>query len=160
MNTETYTAVIGSPLGALGIRVEQGALCDIDFLPQGMALKTPADPLSRRVVKQLQAYFQRPRPFDLPLSLEGTAFQQRVWAAMQAIPPGEVRCYGQLAEILGSSPRAVGNACRANPVPIVVPCHRVVAANSLGGYGGAVSGPVFDSKRVLLMHEGVLAADT
>lgn len=159
MPMDSYTAIITTPVSVLGIQVRGGALARIDFLPDTTPLQATSDAASRRVVAQLKRYFARPMCFDLPLAQQGTAFQQRVWRALQAIPLGETRSYGQLAVQLGSSARAVGNACRANPVPIVVPCHRVVAANGLGGYSGAVSGPVFDTKRILLVHEGVLAAD-
>ncbi|MFQ5488741.1 MAG: methylated-DNA--[protein]-cysteine S-methyltransferase, partial [Gammaproteobacteria bacterium] len=100
-------------------------------------------------------YFDDPRQgFSLPLALAGTSFQRRVWQALCAIPPAETRSYGQLARELGSAPRALGGACRVNPVPIIVPCHRVLAANGLGGYGGASEGVRVALKRWLLEHEG------
>jgi methylated-DNA-[protein]-cysteine S-methyltransferase len=94
---------------------------------------------------------------NLPLDLRGTDFQRRVWQALLQIPPGQTRSYGQLAQQLGSSARAVGNACRANPCPIVVPCHRVLARNGLGGYAGETQeGEQLQIKRWLLRHEGVV----
>jgi methylated-DNA-[protein]-cysteine S-methyltransferase len=105
-----------------------------------------------RAVTQLQDYFDGSRTgFDLPLAPHGTAFQQRVWAALAAIPPGETRSYGEIALALGSSARAVGQANGANPIPILIPCHRVTAARGvLGGYSG---GEGAGTKRWLLDHE-------
>ncbi len=96
-------------------------------------------------------------PLALPLTPPGSDFQSRVRAALLAIPPGEVRSYGELARQLGSSARAVGGACRRNPVPILVPCHRVVGAAGPGGYGGHTGGAALRRKLWLLRHEGVLA---
>ncbi len=104
------------------------------------------------------AYFERPVSLDrIPLALRGSDFQLRVWAALRSIPVGETRTYGELAAVLGSGARAVGNACRQNPCPLVVPCHRVVARAGIGGFAGAVDGEVLAIKRWLLRHEGVLA---
>jgi methylated-DNA-[protein]-cysteine S-methyltransferase len=108
------------------------------------------------VARQLARYFADGRGgFDLALAPRGTEFQRRVWALMRAIPAGETRTYGSIARELGSAPRAVGQACRANPLPIVVPCHRVVAAHGLGGFAGDTSGRRLAVKRWLLRHEGV-----
>lgn len=119
---------------------------------------TPADGATRllaRAKAQLEAYFaRRLRRFDLPLGPEGSAFQKKAWAAIAAVPWGEVRTYGEIAARLGSSPRAVGAACRTNPLPIVVPCHRIVGAKgALTGYTG---GDGIATKRKLLALEGVL----
>lgn len=94
--------------------------------------------------------------FTLPTQAEGTAFQKKVWAELLTIPAGEVVTYGELARRLKSSPRAVGNACRRNPVPIVIPCHRVVAKHHRGGYSGDTSGRMLDIKNWLLHHEGAI----
>jgi methylated-DNA-[protein]-cysteine S-methyltransferase len=148
-------ALIDTPLGPLGLRWEGGILTGVDLEPGSGALptgETPPDPVTR----QLGGYFADARiPFDLPLHLGGTDFQRRVWAAMQAIPAGQTRTYGAIAAQLGSAPRAVGQACRANPCPIVVPCHRVVGARGLGGFAGDTSGRKLAVKRWLLTHEGV-----
>jgi len=102
----------------------------------------------------LQQYFKNPQTsFNIKADEHGTAFQQRVWQALRDIPVGETRTYGQIARQLNSSPRAVGNACRANPLPIVTPCHRVVAANGAGGFAGARQGRLLDIKKWLLAHE-------
>ncbi|MCP4042152.1 MAG: MGMT family protein, partial [Gammaproteobacteria bacterium] len=86
-------------------------------------------------------------------SKRGTDHQLRVWNALGEIPPGETMTYGELARHLGSGPRAVGNACRSNPVPIVVPCHRVVSATGLGGFMGDTAGEPMAIKSWLLRHE-------
>ena len=102
-----------------------------------------------RAREQLQEYFDGKRMnFDLPLAPEGSDFQKRVWAALRAIPLGETRSYADIARALGSAPRAVGGANGANPIPVFIPCHRVIAADgSLGGYSGG-DGPA--TKRFLL----------
>lgn len=148
-------AVIGAPFGRIAIETRGGCLERLRLCGEELALRAPEDDLIRRVATQLQAYFDQPTtPFSILLELHGTPFQQRVWQALRAIPCGTVRSYGELARALGTSARAVGGACRANPVPIVVPCHRVVAARGLGGFAGCVDGPELARKRWLLAHEG------
>lgn len=150
---EGYQAVIATPLGRLGIHAQE-ALTSIDFVSSRIPLKVPCTPLARKVSAQLKAYFtDSSTRFDLPLASGGTRFQQRTWQALQRIPSGKARTYGELARTLKSAPRAVGGACRANPIPIVVPCHRVVAANGPGGFMGATRGRALDIKRWLLEHE-------
>lgn len=130
-------------------------ITEIDFLPGKASLKVN-DELLERAVNQIHQYIEAPaKPFDLPLRPEGTEFQRRVWQALQQIPAGEVRTYGELARQLGSSPRAVGNACRKNPIPLVIPCHRVVSASGPGGFSGETEGEKVNLKRRLLLHEGV-----
>jgi methylated-DNA-[protein]-cysteine S-methyltransferase len=109
-------------------------------------------PLLGEAARQLDAYFAgRLTRFDLALAPTGSPFEQLVWTAMRAIPYGETRCYGELAAAVGSAPRAVGRACGRNPIPIVIPCHRVLARTGLGGYSGAGG---LTTKRRLLMLEG------
>ncbi len=155
-----YAAVIDTPVGRLGVLLGTECLAAIDWVTDSLPLRAPGAGLARCVVEQLGAYFDDPvhTHFDLPLVPVATAFQARVRAALQAIPAGEVRCYGELAKALGSSARAVGGACRANPVPLVVPCHRVVAAHGLGGFGGATAGKRLSVKQRLLEGEGVSCA--
>ncbi len=106
----------------------------------------------------LARYFRDGRAgLDLPLAPAGTPFQDRVWQALRAIPPGSTRTYGELARELGTSARAIGGACRANPCLIAVPCHRVVARDSLGGFAGQRGGKRLAVKRWLLRHEGAAA---
>ena len=136
------------------MHTRQDALSSIDFLPpKGPELK-PASPLARRIIAELQAYFSDPHTrFTIPLHLSGTAFQRRVWRALRKLPAGRTAQYGELARQLGTGARAIGNACRANPIPIVVPCHRVLAAHGLGGYSGVTRGSSLGIKRWLLEHE-------
>ncbi|MEE9573942.1 MAG: methylated-DNA--[protein]-cysteine S-methyltransferase, partial [Candidatus Neomarinimicrobiota bacterium] len=99
-------------------------------------------------------YFKNPDSyFNLPLAPKGTTFQQKVWQALQNIPSGETRTYGELAKQLNTSPRAIGNTCRANPIPIVIPCHRVVGQNNDGGFMGKTTGQSLEIKKWLLEHE-------
>lgn len=152
-NTLIYHAVVTSPVGMLGLVADDALVC-IDFLDSRARVRRPVTPLARDVVAQLAAYFRDSGfIFSLPLSLVGTDYQRRVWRAMGRIPTGQVLSYGALAARLRSGPRAVGGACRANPVPIVVPCHRVVASSGIGGYtGGRVAHAIY-IKQWLLQHE-------
>lgn len=160
-STARYDFVMRLPMTApsvcLGVRCEGAALVEIDYLP-AEAIEQPAQTgFARRAQEQLSRYFQDGHiPFDLPLAVRGTPFQLRVWQALQLIPAGQVLTYGELAKRLNTSSRAVGNACRANPVPVVIPCHRVVAKAGLGGYSGRLGGVEMDIKRWLLLHEGYL----
>jgi len=140
---------VASPVGPLTLVESGGALTVLAFADQGGRDETP---LLREARSQLAAYFEgRRSDFDLPLAPTGTPFQRRVWAAMARIPHGETRTYGALARAVGSAPRAVGGACGRNPLPIIVPCHRVVAgAGGLGGYSG---GRGAATKRALLALE-------
>jgi methylated-DNA-[protein]-cysteine S-methyltransferase len=144
-----------TPLGEVTISEENGAIVALDW---GRGRDQDATPLLRQARDQLQDYFDGKRlSFDLPLAPEGSAFQKRVWAALCAIPPGETRSYADIARAIGSAPRAVGGANGANPIPIIIPCHRVVAADgSLGGYSGgdgpATKGYLLDlESRALLL---------
>ncbi|MDP1707659.1 MAG: methylated-DNA--[protein]-cysteine S-methyltransferase [Gammaproteobacteria bacterium] len=153
----TYAAILPAPADLrvkLGVRLHSSALVSIDFLPSHHADLTPATALALRVTEQLRRYFTDPRHvFSVPLALQGTPFQQKVWRALMRIPPGATLSYGALAAQLTTGARAVGNACRANPVPIIVPCHRVVARDGMGGYAGAATGRNLQLKRWLLSHE-------
>lgn len=115
-----------------------------------------APPAPAWLAAPFMAYFADAlQPIGLPTRLPGTAFQRRVWRAIAAIAPGRTRTYGELAADLGSAARAVGGACRANPCPLVVPCHRVVARQGLGGFAGDRGGRLLVIKRALLAHEGI-----
>lgn len=106
------------------------------------------------VKKQIEAYFMSALSgFDLDIDVAGTAFQQSVWAVISSIKVGETLTYTDVANQLNSSPRAVGNACRANPVPIIVPCHRIVSKSGIGGFDGQRAGKNIDIKYWLLDHE-------
>jgi methylated-DNA-[protein]-cysteine S-methyltransferase len=138
-----------TPLGEVTISEDGGAIVALDW---GRGRDQEATPLLRDACDQLQDYFDGKRmSFNLPLAPEGSNFQKRVWLALCAIPPGETRSYADIARTIGSAPRAVGGANGANPIPLFIPCHRVIAADgSLGGYSGG-DGPA--TKRYLLDHE-------
>lgn len=146
-------AVITSPVGKLGIRLTATGLVGIDILPEDVAEHRASTPSMAVVIAALQRYFRDPHvPFDLPLRLSGTAFQRRVWDFLQTIPVGQTVTYATLAKCLSTGARAGGQACRANPIPIVVPCHRVVAAQDLGGFMGS-GYEYLHVKRWLIQHE-------
>lgn len=149
--------VLDTPMGPIGLHWTGQTLTAVDLAPDDAccAARGAAD-LPTALGCQLAAYLaDGSASFDLALDLGGTPFQQRVWAAIRTIPAGATRTYKDLAAQVGSAPRAVGQACRANPCPIVVPCHRVVAVKGLGGFAGDRSGRLLAIKRWLLRHEGV-----
>jgi methylated-DNA-[protein]-cysteine S-methyltransferase len=152
------TCWIASPIGALSITEDAQAIVGINWSDaRARDDAMPSTPLLTEAVRQLQAYFTgRLRRFDLPLRQAGSPFEQRVWAAMSAIPYGETRTYSDLAHTTDSGPRAVGRACGRNSIPIVIPCHRVLARGGLGGYSGGSGLP---TKCALLALEGALAQD-
>ena len=151
-----YQAVIAAPFACIGLRMAGDAVAALDYLPTDMPEQPPMNAATAQVVAQLQTYFRDPyTPLTVPLTLEGTAFQQRVWQALQAISPGTTLTYGELARRLGTAARAIGGACRMNPLPILIPCHRIIGQQGLGGYAGAVTGDPLGIKRWLLQHEGV-----
>ena len=151
----TYDLVLVSPLGKLGVRLVHGAVSRLDYLSPSVPLKAARSRAGLRIARAIEHYFTHPdRPVTVPLAPAGTPFQHRVWSLLQAIPPGETRTYADLAGLLDSGARAVGNACRRNPVSIIVPCHRVVAAGGMGGYGGRTDPRGIWRKHWLLAHEG------
>ena len=155
--TEPIAKIIESPVGRLSITEANGALVRIAWSDHeaGDARAQPGEtPLLARAAEQLGEYFAGARrDFDLPLNPAGTPFQRRVWTEMARIPFGATESYGALAREVGSVARAVGGACGANPIPIVIPCHRVVGkGGALGGFSGG-AGP--STKRALLELEGV-----
>jgi len=151
---------IPSPVGELTIAEDGDAIVAIHWAddaeedrPTGNGSKLLAE-----AARQLDAYFAgKLTRFDLPLMPAGSPFEISVWTAMAEIPYGETRCYGELAATVGSAPRAIGRACGHNPIPIVIPCHRVLAKAGLGGYSG--SGGLM-TKRHLLLLEGALSLPT
>lgn len=141
-----------SPLGRLTIFEEGGAITALIW--GGKSAGKPTK-LLEDAKRQLAAYFAGKRKdFDLPLVPEGSPDEQRIWALMTTIPYGETRSYGDLARDLHLDPRAIGHACGRNPLPILLPCHRVVSADGeLGGYSGNGGA---ETKRKLLVLEGAL----
>jgi len=149
-------AVVESPVGKIKFECHAQQLSALTFNVDEPLIE-PACAFAKRVHRQIKDYFQSAAyQFDLPIQEQGSEFQRRVWSALREIPAGKVMTYGELAQLLGSSARAVGNACRRNPTPIVVPCHRIVAATGLGGFAGDTSGRLTDIKLQLLRHEKAL----
>ncbi len=149
---------VESPLGPLTLTSADGAVMALDWGRQG---EDAPDAVLTLAAQQLDDYFAgRIRDFDLPLAPRGTAFRQKVWAAMQAIPYGCVATYGDIARALDTAARAVGGACGANPIPVIIPCHRVVGGGGApGGYSGFGG---LETKDWLLRHERLhlVTADT
>jgi len=151
---QRHTAIIDSPCGRLGIVDDNAVVTAVHFLDDVTRCKLPVSRLAEKTVHQLERFFTDPEfQFDLPLVESATAFQQRARGALRAIPVGETVSYGKLATSMASSARAVAGACRRNPVPIIVPCHRVIASSGLGGFSGALDGKPLRIKRWLLEHE-------
>lgn len=124
-----------TPIGDLTLSEDDGAIVSVDW---GWGRDQSRTALLKEAKRQLDAYFDGALTvFDLPLHIVGTPFQKQVWRAMVAIPAGRTRTYGDIARELKGSAQSVGTACGRNPFPVVIPCHRVVAANGLGGYSGA-----------------------
>jgi methylated-DNA-[protein]-cysteine S-methyltransferase len=155
-----FQACLRAPFGALGIATDDTHVTGIRYLAPSTPARAPKrGTIAHLACVQIQAYLEDPRfQFDLPLRLSGTHHRLAVWEAMQRIPAGETRTYGELARELRSSARAVGGACGANPLPLVIPCHRVIAANrAIGGFMGERNeGFELGIKRWLLGHEGAL----
>ncbi len=142
------SAQIDTIAGTLSVTESQGAITALTWA----ALGTDRTALLDRALEQLKAYFALElQVFDLPLQVTGSAFQRAVCDAMLAIPFGHTRTYGDIAKELNMPPQPVGNACGANPIPVIIPCHRVLGANGLGGFSG---GTGIESKITLLKHEG------
>jgi methylated-DNA-[protein]-cysteine S-methyltransferase len=171
--------VIKTPIGKVGIKINEDALCceQISFLPNGarvttltaLGSRTPVALLARKIIKVLDGYFKNARavsvaavaagnqsPFPLNLKNRNTStpLQRKTWQLLRKIPCGATVTYSDLAKRLHTSPRVVGNACRRNPFPLIIPCHRVVAINGLGGFAGKRGGALLAIKKWLLRHEG------
>lgn len=160
MQTESF--YVSTPIGCLEVFCTQNTVSEINLgLDNNPAtqtcLNTPDKSISSfasMVKSQIEAYFLNAfSGFDITIQVAGTAFQQSVWNAISAIKVGETLTYSDIADQLNSSPRAVGNACRANPVPIIVPCHRIVSKSGIGGFDGQREGNNIDVKHWLLEHE-------
>lgn len=138
-----------SPVGDLTLFAEDGAVVALEW---GWGSLQAPNALLHRVKDALDAYFdgEAMLPPDLPLNPSGTPYRRKVWAALRAIPHGETRSYAEIARVAGGSPRSVGGANAVNPIPILIPCHRVLATTGLGGYSG---GDGLETKRLLLALE-------
>ncbi|EGF32249.1 Methylated-DNA-protein-cysteine methyltransferase [Oxalobacteraceae bacterium IMCC9480] len=153
-----FSVIVPAPFGAVGLRTSTGVVRELVYLPPSFAASSPTDALAELAGQQVSRYLSDPDfCFDLPLAQVGTAFQRKVWAVIAAIPRGDVLTYGEVAKIIGSAPRAVGQACGANWFPLVIACHRVTATGGLGGFShdDNAAGFHLGVKRWLLAHEGV-----
>lgn len=160
-NDSTQYYVVDAPFGRLGILTElvDGSrlmLSKIYYLAASAGLIAPQNELAKEVAKQCKAYFKNPQyQFDLPLKPAGTIHQQKVWNQIAHIPVGSTTTYGELAKKIKSGPRAVGTACGANPYPLILPCHRVVAAQGIGGFMKQNAPGLHRQIKIwLLKHEG------
>lgn len=144
--------IVHSPIGKLGITVKNDLITEVAFISEETSNHT--GDRAPDIQQAFTAYFSAPAyQFNLPLQPAGTPFQQKVWQALRAIPYGQTVTYGELAKQLHTSPRAVGQACRKNPLPVIIPCHRVVGAANDGGFLGATEGAGMKIKQWLLSHE-------
>ena len=157
MHLESF--LLNTPIGHLQIFCSENKVVEINMGLDSKRRVKPREALelsafTQYARQQLEAYFlNATASVDLETHVEGTNFQKSVWGIIKSIGCGETLTYSDIAQMLDSSPRAVGNACRANPVPIVVPCHRVVAKSGLGGFAGQRNGKNIDVKSWLLQHE-------
>ena len=153
-----WEGVIAFPKMKVAVATRDDRVATIQYLPPESEEKAPENALAERAIRQLERYRENPDVrFDLPLLIEGTDYQRRLWQALCEIPRGRTLTYGELARKLGNNDvdaaRAAGQACGDNRLPIVIPCHRVVAAHGIGGFAHATGGYLLEAKRWLLMHE-------
>ena len=156
-----FNAIVPAAFGAIGIRTQEGRVRELVYLPPSFEEKGADNVVAEEAAEQVAHYLQDPDfRFDLPLFEAGTDFQRRVWDEISSIPRGSVKTYGQLAKLIGSAPRAVGQACGANWFPLIIPCHRVTASSGLGGFASQddENGFHLSVKRWLLRHEGATAS--
>jgi methylated-DNA-[protein]-cysteine S-methyltransferase len=151
-----WSATLRAPFATLGVRSDGHAVTGVAYLPSGERAVPPRDAVAERAVRELMRYLDDPQfRFTVPLATGGTAFQRRVWDAIAAIPLGESRTYTEVARSVGSGPRPVGQACGANRIALIIPCHRVVGSRgALGGFMNAAAGDPIAIKHWLLRHEG------
>lgn len=146
-----------TPIGNIFVEADDAHIYQISYDKQPTKKNLVASKTVKQLDKQLKLYFKNPNyDFDLPMKLHGTELQKKIWKCIHAIPHGKTLTYSDIAKKVKTHPRVVGNACRANPIPLVIPCHRVTAKNHLGGYSGETSGRQMDKKIWLLTHENIL----
>ena len=158
MNDDGYKTIFESPIGHLIITFDAHYVKKIEWQKQEesdvIRKKASRSSIAEQVSMKLEEYFMSiDTEWNLPLASVGTAFQKKVWQYLQSIPRGETRYYSEVAKALNSSAQAVGNACRTNPFVIVIPCHRVISKQGIGGYDGETSGNNIKIKQWLLDHE-------
>ncbi len=147
--------ILPTPVGSLGLQLNGRGISCLTYISSRQKPNVPRSGIAAEVYQQLMEYFNSGRTrFDVPLDVQGTEFQRSVWKELRKIAYGKSMTYGDIANKLQSGARAVGNACRSNPVSIIIPCHRVVSKGGIGGYSGRVVGNPIARKRWLLQHEG------
>jgi len=155
---EAFQAKFPTPFAVLGIRTVGERLTGIEYLPKHAAILEPLNRVAERTCRQIERYLDDAEfRFDLPFEFCGSEFQRKVWLAVYCIPSGSTRSYLDIARELRTAPRPVGGACGANRIPLVIPCHRVLASHGIGGFMHARRGPALEIKRWLLRHEGVIS---
>ena len=151
---QRYNCAIATPIGKLGITIVENRLTRIQLLAPNTGLFGVRTGLARRIAIRIGKYFHNSKTqFKLPIKITGTPLQKKIWLALQKIPCGKTITYGELAQKIGTSPRVIGNACRRNPLPVIIPCHRVVAKSGLGGYFGKTCNNFLKAKKWMLQHE-------
>jgi len=160
---DSYDGKVTFPFAVMGIRTMGLALIGLDFLPKNSVESFAETATGKQTWNALIDYLDDPtKTHEVVLASEGTEYQKRVWNAIRDIPIGEVRTYSELAFKLDSSPRAVANACRRNKIPLLIPCHRVIAKKGLGGYFGQTKGEMYwvsfprEKHRVIALNDGML----
>ena len=149
-----FDALYRAPFAVLGVRTNGELVTRLDYLPGDVAPAAPKNGLAHEVIRQIRCYLADPGfRFDLPLLVEGSEFRKRVWNVMRTIPAGQTLTYGDVAKRLDSAARAVGGACGDNRIPLIIPCHRVVARNGIGGFMHTTGDRETGIKQWLLMHE-------
>ena len=149
-----FDVTVDFPRMKVAVATREERVVEIRYLPLSSESISPRNALAARAADQLREYLENPDiKFDLPLAVEGTPFQLKLWEALCRIPRGKTRTYGDLARELEGKARAVGQACGDNRLPLVIPCHRVVAAGGIGGFAHSTGGYLLEAKRWLLAHE-------
>jgi methylated-DNA-[protein]-cysteine S-methyltransferase len=134
---------VSAPFGGVGVTIQNDYVVGVDLRSNSPSAHPIYDPFAQNVAHQIQQYFlQKNFKLDISYAVSGTPFQKRVWKVISEIPYGHVMTYSELAKKVTSGPRAVANACGANPLPLLIPCHRVVAKNGLGGFMQGVEGGI------------------
>lgn len=156
MSDVSYSAVIRTPIPEspfIELLFEDNVISEVRFFAEPSQEKLPSTPVHAEMARWFKHYFKNPAASYQGRVASGTPYQQRVWRRLQQIPAGEERSYGELATELASCAQAVAGACRANPIPILIPCHRVVSSSGVGGYMGQTTGKAVAIKQWLLQHE-------
>ena len=138
-STRLYAAALRAPFATLGVRTDGRAVTRLAYLARDVAEQAPTDRVAERALRELERYLDDAEfVFTVPLAPGGTPFQRNVWDAIRTIPLRESRTYGEIAHRVRSAPRAIGQACGANRIALIIPCHRVVGSRgALGGFMGA-----------------------